>query len=150
MSHNVCTVKFGGKVYRLPRFSVGEQVLYRGRTYLVNGLYCPSCGSVVYNLVAGDGSLPMEIYEHDLISTGNIPADKLESFCGFCIGDTVVDTGSLLRLVSVVDGFDYKRQAVKIRVKTKKWSYLVAPDDLKFINPVTLKISKERKILDEK
>lgn len=150
MSHNVCTVKFGGKTYRLPRYSVGEQVLYRGRTYLVNGVYSYPCGEVIYQLESGDGSLPCELYEYELLSLGNVPSKKLETYCGFRVGDTVVDTGALLRLICVVEGFDYKRQAIKIRACKHKWSYLVKPSDLKFINPVTLVMSKERKILDEK
>lgn len=150
MSHNACCVTFADKKIRLPRFNIGESVLYRKSICLVNGVYCPVGGSVVYHIESSDGSLSADVYEHDLFSSGKVPSKKLEMYCGFRVGDTVVDTGALLRQICVVEGFDYKRQAVKVRIKKNKWCYLVAPADLKFINPVTLQMSKERKILDEK
>lgn len=152
MSHNVCCVNFGGKKYRLPRYSIGDQVLYRGRTYLVNGVHSFPCGEVIYHLESGDGSLPCELYEYELLSLGNVPSKKLESYCGFRVGDTVVDTESSLGLISIVVGFDYKRRLVKIKTKSSRFklTYIVSPSDLKFVNPVTLRMSYERKVLDEK
>ena len=142
MSHNACCdkfVEFAGHRYRLPRFSVGEQVLYHSRPCLVNGVYCPRCGSVVYQLEPGDGALPFEAYDYEVAMMAK-PSSSV-SFCGFRVGDTVVDTSALVRFVCEVVAFDYKRCAIKIRERRSNYCYFVAPADLRFVDSVTLVVS---------
>lgn len=146
MSHNVCDVNFAGKNYRLPRYSIGQQVLCCFKNGMVTGVFSYAGGSVIYHVDFDDGSFPRDVYEHELLSTGVKQEDCL---FGFRVGDTVVDTAALIELISVVVGFDKKRSAVKIRPIKSKWSYLVSPDDLKFVNTRSLRRSKDRNVLNE-
>lgn len=145
VSHNACCdkfVEFAGRKYRLPRFFIGSQVLYHSRPCIVNGIFCPRSGSVIYQIDPSDGSLPFEAYEHE-VSFMAKPSNA-SSFCGFRLGDTVVDTSALGQFVSEVVAFDYNRCCIKIRERRNNYCYLVSPADLRFVDPFTLVVSDKR------